>query len=217
MQCVQPQHANPLEPWPHVNTFKLPRADRNKSVYSTCHPSFGKTCVFALSSVQRLNKHSLAYATYYCFPVFVSTNHAQIWPRLWEGCREVWVLLLMMWCRRVALVTKHNSTPHLLSHEVTFGAVCQWDIPIVQLVLVIIIIWQVVFHLHWRWAVKRIWEAGYFHQECCVSCVKRLKVSKSNSGVSCACLTCITITLWFIISRFLSTGVKIEMVILQRT
>lgn len=25
-----------------------------------------------------------------------------------------------------------------------------------------------------------------------VSCVRRLKVSKSNSGISCACLTCIT-------------------------
>lgn len=45
LQCIQPQHANPLEPWPQINRFKLTRADRNQSVYSTCHPSFGKTCV----------------------------------------------------------------------------------------------------------------------------------------------------------------------------
>lgn len=88
LQCIQPQHANPLEPWPQINRFKLTRADRNQSVYSACHPSFGKTCVFALSSEQRLNKHSLAYATYYCFSVFVSTNHLQIWPRLWAGCQK---------------------------------------------------------------------------------------------------------------------------------
>lgn len=40
--------------------------------------------------------------------------------------------------------------------------------------------------------MEEVWGAGYFHQESRVSCVKRSKVSKSNSGVSCACLTCIT-------------------------
>lgn len=108
-QCIQPQPANPLEPWPHINTLKLTRAGGNQSVYSTCHPSFGKTCLFALSSVQRPNKYSLAYATYYCFPEFVSTNHPQVRPRMWAGCREFWGWLLMMWCRRVAQVTKPTS------------------------------------------------------------------------------------------------------------
>lgn len=122
--CIQPQHANPLESWPHINTFKVTTPDRKQSVYSTCHPSFGKTCLFALSSVQRLNKHSLAYATYYCFSVFVSTNHLQIWPRLWAGCKKKFEVYCW-WCGvgRVAQVT--NSTPHLLSYKVTFGAAPQ--------------------------------------------------------------------------------------------
>lgn len=109
-QCIQTQPANPLEPWPHINTFKLTRADGNQSVYNTCHPSLGKTCLFALSSAERLNKHSLAYATYYCFLEFVRTNHPQIRPQMWAGCREFWGWLLMMWCRRVAQVTKHPLT-----------------------------------------------------------------------------------------------------------
>lgn len=87
-QCIQSQPANPLEPWPHINTLILTRAGENQSVYSTCHPSFGKTCLFAPSSVQRLNKHSLAYATYYCFPGFVSTNHPHFRPQMWAGCKE---------------------------------------------------------------------------------------------------------------------------------
>lgn len=57
-QCIQAQLANPLEPWPHTNTRKLNRAGGNQSVYSTCHPSFGKICLFALNSVKTLNKHS---------------------------------------------------------------------------------------------------------------------------------------------------------------
>lgn len=103
-------------PTTHKHTLKLTRAGGNQSVYSTCHPSFGKTCLFALSSVQRLNKHSLAYATYYCFPGFVSTNHSHIRPQMWAGCREFWGWLLMMWCRRVAQVTKHPlpSPPFIL-------------------------------------------------------------------------------------------------------
>lgn len=108
-RCKQPQLTNPLRLWPHINTFKLTRLDGNQSVYSTCHPSFGKTCLFALSSEQRLNKQSLAYASYYCLPEFVSPNHPQIRLQRWAGCSGVWGWLLMMWCNRVAQVTKHTS------------------------------------------------------------------------------------------------------------
>lgn len=67
-----------------------------------------QTCLFARSSVQRLNKHSLAYATHYCFPEFVRTNQPQIRPWMWAGCREIWGWLLMMWRRREA---RERSTP----------------------------------------------------------------------------------------------------------
>lgn len=168
--CIQPNPANPLEPWPHVNTFKLTRVDRNQSVYSSCHPSFGKTCVFALSSVQRLNKHSLAYATYYCFPEFVSTNHAQIRPRMWAGCRKFWGWLLMMWWRRLAQVAK-QKTPFLL-HLLCWGH-CRSRLWMYtsqfNWCTLLAIAWQVVFHHHRRWAVEVIWDAGYFHQEFRVS------------------------------------------------
>ena len=52
-QCIQDLVANPLEPWPHTNTLHLTTACKHQSVYSTCHPSFGKTFLFAPSSVQR--------------------------------------------------------------------------------------------------------------------------------------------------------------------
>lgn len=36
------------------------------------------------------------------------------------------------------------------------------------------------------------WDTGYFHQDRWILCAKRLKVFKSSSRVSCACLSCIT-------------------------
>lgn len=98
-QCIQAQLANPLEPWPHTNTRKLNRAGGNQSVYSTCHPSFGKICLFALNSVKTLNKHSPAHAVYLHFPVFVSTNHIQTKTTNMGGCWEFWGLLLTTRCR----------------------------------------------------------------------------------------------------------------------
>lgn len=84
-QCIQAQLANPLEPWPHTNTRKLNRAGGNQSVYSTCHPSFGKICLFVLNSVKTLNKHS--------------TNHIQIKTTNMGVCWEFWGLLLTTRCR----------------------------------------------------------------------------------------------------------------------
>lgn len=88
-QCIQLQAANLLEPWPHTNTLKLTRAGGNQYVYSTCHPSFGKNLLVCPEPVQRLNKHSLAYAMHYCFPEFASANHSQISPLMQAGCRNI--------------------------------------------------------------------------------------------------------------------------------
>lgn len=187
--CIQPLPANPLEPWPHINTLKLSRASGNHSVYSTCHPSFGKTCLFLLSSVERLNKHCLAYATYYCFPEFVTTNHPQIRPQMWAGCLVFWGWLMMTWCGRVAQV---NRCPFPSGHEVRSLEELLVSAHITTAQLVDAVWQEAVLCVHWRWAAQEIWDAGYFHEECTISCVKRSKFNKSNPGVSCACLTCIS-------------------------
>lgn len=89
-KIVPPLHnkSTPVHKQRHVRS-----ANRDKSVYSTRHPSFAKTVLFARSSVQRLNKHSLAYATYYRFPAFVSTNHPQMGSLMWAGCVHVLSLI----------------------------------------------------------------------------------------------------------------------------
>lgn len=98
----------------------------------------------------------------------------------------------MMWCRRVAQVTKHPlpSPPFILRGHYRSHLSAQTSQQFnCCVVLAFYDKWSSIVTGDGQWT--EIWDAGYFHQEHCVSCVNRLKVSKSNSGVFCACLTCI--------------------------
>lgn len=98
-----PKEANPLD----VNTAQ----DSPSPSLQYMPPIIWPTCLFALSSVQLLNKHRLAYATHYHFHEFVSANQLQIRPWMWAACRDFWGWLLMMRWRRGAQVTTTRTQP----------------------------------------------------------------------------------------------------------